>query len=143
MTKLHSFAELGNAFASEKAAMTKEIFDRVLKDKFETVSPGNFKSELSEIESISLLPHLSSKENPHIKVIIFYKNSKARKKHITWSILKEGIISGEMEDLPVSRVDMSFEIMRLIEEIGPDFWKKADLSILPIASSTRPKSTRG
>jgi hypothetical protein len=131
MANLRSFAELGGDFTGEKSVETKKIFDRVLNGKFDQVSTGNFKSELPEIESITLLPFLNDKENPQIRAVIFYKDKNFLKKSITWSIFKDGIISGEMKDLPVSREDMSLEIMRLIEKLNIDFWRKIDLDILP------------
>ena len=129
---LKSFSDLGKLATDMKKAEQKVVFERVLKDKFEKVPAGNFTTELSQIDSISIIPVHSKDGRFSINAIIYYKNEQKKENHITWSISGDGTIFGQVPpNLKVDREELAMEILKTIERINIDFWKKTDLDILP------------
>lgn len=135
--KFKSFGELGAALKKQNQEQEdkeiKELFDRALKDGFDTVPNGQFKSGLSGIESISMVSAGEGKEK-QIMPVVFYKTKGGKEAHSTWVVNQNGNISGDTPPyLNLDRAEVTKEILKLIELINTGFWLKTKMVILPNA----------
>lgn len=124
------------SFEALDAALEERDFERVLKGRFDKVVAGDFKCELPPLRSISIIPVKAAVEGGGTRhsfnAVIYYQTPNEREKHVTWSVFEDGVFSGQVpKDLPLSRTEISQEILRTIERIDFDFWHKTELPILP------------
>lgn len=89
-----SFAEFGQAVNQDKIQQLKQktddIFEKSIRDDFESIPEGSFKSSLPEISWIAFARPKNSPES--INVTIFSKNESEKGQHHTWRVSRGGEI---------------------------------------------------
>jgi hypothetical protein len=118
----------------EKINTRKEKFDKILKDRFDEFSPGNFESSLPEIDNITIIRGPINEKTGHIDILyatIFYKENEMPS-HETFSILKDGTLSGKIsKKLGITREQLYDDILYIAETIDMDFFENVSDEILP------------
>ncbi len=123
-----------------------KLFDEVLKDKFENVPSGTFKSDLLGVESITLKPLKPGKsEKKAFWATIAYRAKNGKEKSKTLVVEESGAFLGEMpEELRLRRPEVIIEILRLLKGIHISFWHKTSHDILPLSDEgTAPERMGG
>jgi hypothetical protein len=132
---LKSFEALHKTFNEERRVKSKELFERALKGKFESVAKGEFECKLPPLTSISIIPvKVESGEERRItlNVRIYYTGEGERERACNWNIFEDGVVSGKVPaDLPLTHEEITTEIYRIIEQVNFEFWHQTDLTILP------------
>lgn len=129
-----SFSELGSML---EVNPKQELFEKNLKGKFDRVSGGNFKLDLPGVESVSITP-LPAKQGqkPAIYATIFYRTQGGKEASTTWTILEDGVISGQVPNaLDISKERLEQAILETIGNVNVNFWHQTDLDILSMQDS--------
>lgn len=150
-TNFKSFEDFGKAAQEEKAQGLKQkidnIFEKSIKDDFDSIPEGPFKSNLPEISWISFVRPKSNLDK--INAIIFSKNpSGGRDINHTWTVNRSGDIKPTQkipEELSkkYTKEDIALEITGLLERIGPSFIHLTDLDIVPSQDKSESEQVRG
>jgi hypothetical protein len=118
----------------EKINARKEKFDKVLKNKFDEFSSGNFTSSLPEVESITIVRGPANEKTGHVDALyatVFYEQN-GKPRHETFSFFKDGTLSGRIpKNLKVTREELYDDILHTAETIDMDFFENINDGILP------------
>jgi len=136
-----SFEDLGQAVREHGQRKVGEIFEESVRDDFDSIPEGPFKSSLPEINWISFAcPIVDRKTGDRSKdsmnVTIFSKTNSGRDAHHTWLLNRNGTIK-HIQPIPpelsskYSQEEISYEIVSLLERIGPSFIHLTDMDIIP------------
>lgn len=138
-TKFKSFAEFGKTVKQERVDNLKQqvdsIFEKSIKDDFDSIPVGSFKSNLPEINSISFI-RPDSENGDVLYAVIFSKNKEGVKTSHNWAILRNGNIYPK-DKIPTElgkyqQEEIALEIAGLLERIGPSFIHLTDLDVIPL-----------
>jgi|SRR3989344_1675929 len=138
--KFKDFKELGIAVkaraAQEKA---KRIFDQDIKDNFDSIPNGSFKSNLPEINSISIVRPLDREKADFVYAVIGAVDNNKLVNN-TWAILKDGSIYPK-DKVPGSlqkytNEEIALELVQLLENINPADIYLTNLEIIPSQDET-------
>ena len=150
LTKFKSFEEFGQAAKQAESENLKQqvddIFEKSIKDDFDSIPEGPFKSNLPEVSWISFVRPKNNSDK--IQAVIFSKNKENGKNlNHTWTISREGVIKPTQkipEELSrYSQEDIALEIASLLERIGPSFIHLTDLDIVPAQEKSETERTGG
>ena len=136
--KFDDFKKFGQADKQERAQdlkqKTDDIFEKSIRDDFDSIPEGPFKSSLPEISWIGFA---RPKDNTEvINATIFSKNASSKDAHHTWRISRSGSIK-PIQEIPselskkYSQEEFALEIAGLLERIGPSSIHFTDLDIIP------------
>ncbi|MDP3792977.1 MAG: hypothetical protein Q8Q89_04615 [bacterium] len=147
-TKFKSLEEFGKAAHEEKVQSLKQkiddIFEKSIKDDFDSIPEGPFKSNLPEISWISFV---RPKNNPDkINAVIFSKTETRTKdgNHV-WSVSRNGVFK-PTQKIPetltkkYTQEEIALEVANLLERIGPSFIHLTDLDIVPAQDKSESES---
>jgi len=140
-TKFKSFEELGQAVQEHGQRKVEEIFEQSVKDDFDSIPEGPFKSNLPEISWVSFARPITDRKKGErskdsINATVFSKTDSGKDVHHTWIIKKDGTIK-PIQQIPselskkYSQEEIALEIGSLLEKIGPSFIHLTDLDIIP------------
>ncbi len=144
-TKFKSFEEFGQATKQAESEDLKQkiddIFEKSIKEDFDSIPEGPFKSSLPEISWIAFArpnDRKTGEDNPNVvNAVIFSKTESGKPINHTWTINKNGGIR-PVQDIPVdlaqkySQDQISLEIMGLLEKINPSFIHFTKSDIIPL-----------
>ena len=137
--KFKSFEEFGQAAKQEQAQNLKQriddIFEKSIREDFDSIPVGSFKSSLSDIDSISLVrPTDGNKDILYAQIFSQDKNGKPFS-HI-WAVLRNGNVYPKdripLELSKYKQEEIALEIAGLLERINPSFIHLTDLDIIPL-----------
>ncbi len=135
-----SFAELGKTVKQEKIQGLKQqidnIFEKSIKDDFDSIPVGSFKSNLPEINSISFIRPTSERGGDVLYAVIYSSDKEGRKISHNWAVLRNGNIYPK-DRIPselgkYQQEEIAFEIAGLLERINPAFIHLTDLDVIPL-----------
>jgi len=138
--KFKSFLEFGKSVKQEKVQNLKQkvddIFEKSVKDDFDSVSVGSFKSNLPEINSISFVRPDGESGGDVLYAVIYSNDKEGRKFSHNWAVLRNGNIYPK-DKIPseLSRYkqeEIALEIVGLLEVINPSFIHLTDLDVIPL-----------
>jgi hypothetical protein len=143
-TKFKSFEEFGQAAKQEQVQnlkqQTDDIFEKSIKDDFDSIPEGPFKSNLPEINWIAFARPTNRKTGERntetLNAVIFSKTESGKTINHTWTVNRGGTIR-PIQEIPVnlaqkySQEEIALEIASLLERIGPSFIHLTDLDIIP------------
>lgn len=133
-TKFKTFEALALSKAEELQQQIDDIFRKSIKDDFDSIPEGPFKSSLSGIDWIAIARPKNSVDT--VNAVIFSKDGSGKLENHTWIIKRNGIvkpiqsISSELAK-KYTKEEIALEIISLLERIGPSFIHITDLDILP------------
>lgn len=139
-TKFRSFEELASSRAEELQQQIDEIFRKSIKDDFDSIPEGPFKSNLPEISWIAFVRPVDRKTGQRnadsINAIVFSKSDAGKDANHTWTVNKNGSVKPVQPVPPellkkYTKEQIAFEIAGLLESIGPSFIHLTDLDIIP------------
>lgn len=137
--KFKSFAEFGKTVKQERVDSFKQqvdsIFEKSIKDDFDSIPVGSFKSSLPEINSVSFI-RPNSESGDVLYAVIFSNNKDGVKTSHNWAILRNGNIYPK-DKIPTElgkyqQEEIALEIAGLLERIGPSFIHLTDLDVIPL-----------
>lgn len=142
--KFKSFADFGQTVKEEQAEgfrqKADDIFEKSIKDDFDSIPEGSFKSSLPEISWIAFARPKDRKtgeaNSSILNAVVFTKNEFGKDTNHIWTISRNGILK-PTQKIPAnlankySQEEISFEIASLLERIGPSFIHFTDLPIIP------------
>ncbi|MBI2064785.1 MAG: hypothetical protein HYT62_01885 [Candidatus Yanofskybacteria bacterium] len=142
--KFGGFEEFGRADKQERAQNLKQqiddIFEKSVKDDFDSIPEGPFKSSLPEISWIAFARPTDRKTGERnantLNAVIFSKNESGKNVNHTWTVNRNGTIK-PIQPIPselakkYSQEEITLEIAGLLERIGPSFIHLTDLDIIP------------
>ena len=138
-TKFKSFAEFGRTAKQERVQSLKQqidgIFEKSIKDDFDSIPVGSFKSNLPEINSISFV-RPTSESGDVLYAVIYSSDKEERKISHNWSVLRNGNIYPK-DKIPVElgkyqQEEIALEIASLLERINPAFIHLTNLDVIPL-----------
>ena len=138
--KFKSFAEFGKTVKQERVQNFQQqidgIFEKSIKEDFDSIPVGSFKSNLPEINSISFVRPADSENGDVLYAVIFSNNKEGKKTSHNWAILRNGNIYPK-DKIPVElgkyqQEEIALEIAGLLERIGPSFIHLTDLDVIPL-----------
>lgn len=144
-TKFKSFEEFGQATKQAESENLRQqvddIFEKSIKDDFESIPEGPFKSSFPEINWIAFArpkDRKTGENNPNVvNAVIFSKTESGKDINHTWTINKNGGIR-PIQDIPVdlaqkySQEQIALELVGLLEKINPAFVHFTNLDIIPL-----------
>src|SRR3989344_1309139 len=143
--KFGGFEEFGRADKQERAQNLKQqiddIFEKSVKDDFDSIPEGPFKSSLPEISWIAFARPTDRKTGERsietLNAVIFSKTEAGKNINHTWTVDRSGNIKPVQEVPPelsqkYSREEIALEIAGLLERIGPSFIHLTDLDVIPL-----------
>lgn len=132
-----SFLEFGKSVKQEQVQNLQQkidgIFEKSVKEDFDSIPVGNFKSNLPEINSISFV----RPDGGDVLYAVIYSNDKEGKRiSHNWAVLRNGNIYPK-DRIPseLSRYkqdEIALEIVGLLEVINPSFIHLTDLDVIPL-----------
>ena len=136
--KFKSFEEFGKAVHEDHAEKLKQkidnIFEKSIKDDFDSIPIGSFKSSLSEIDSISFV-RPDGGNSDILYAVIFSKDKSGRRISHNWAILRNGNIYPKdripSELSKYKQEEISLEVASLLERINPAFIYLTNLDVIP------------
>ncbi len=144
-TKFKSFAEFGKTVKQERVQGLRQqidgIFEKSIKDDFDSIPEGPYKSILPEISWISFARPLDritgQKSEGTLNAVIFSKMESGKNINHTWTVNRNGTIKPVQEIPPelakkYSQEEIALEIASLLERIGPSFIHLTDLDVIPL-----------
>lgn len=138
-TKFKSFEEFGQAAKQEQVQNIKQqiddIFEKSIKDDFDSIPVGSFKSNLPEINSISFVRPDDGKNKDVLYATIYSQNKDGKKISHNWAVLRNGNIYPK-DRIPselggYKQEEIALEIAGLLERINPAFIHLTDLDVIP------------
>lgn len=133
-----SFAEFGKTAKQEQVQGLKQqidgIFEKSIKDDFDSIPVGSFKSNLPEINSISFVRPNS--EGGVLYAVIYSNDKEGRQISHNWAVLKNGSIYPK-DKIPselgkYQQEEIALEIASLLERLGPSFIHLTNLDVIPL-----------
>lgn len=151
-TKFKSFEDFGKAAKQEQASELEQqienIFEKSIKNDFDSIPEGPFKSSLPEISWIAFARPKDRKNGEintnMVNAVIFSKTESGKDVNHTWVVNKNGSIR-PIQDIPVdlakkyNQEEIALEIAGLLERINPSFIHLTDLDILPLQDKGEPR----
>ncbi|KKS36813.1 MAG: hypothetical protein UV01_C0017G0015 [Parcubacteria group bacterium GW2011_GWA2_42_14] len=102
-----------------------ERFNKLLAGKFSEVPNGNFKTRMEGVDSLTI----TRQGEKGLSVVLFYDN---HKKHTTFSLFEDGILSGRVpKELKINNDQILDEILRIIDSVEISSWHHVSDEILP------------
>lgn len=135
-----SFAEFGKTVKQERVQDLKQqiddIFEKSIKNDFDSIPVGSFKSSLPEINSMSFVRPADEKGGDVLYVVIYSSDKEGRKISHNWAVLRNGNIYPK-DKIPseldkYQQEEIALEIAGLLERIGPSFIHLTDLDVIPL-----------
>ncbi len=155
-TKFKSFEEFGQAAKQERVENLKQqidnIFEKSIKDDFDSIPEGPFKSSLPGISWIAFARPTDRKTGERstgtLNAVIFSKNESGKDVNHTWAVNKDGAIKPIQKIPPeltkkYGQEEIALEIASLLERIGPSFFHLTDLDIIPAQDPGAPRKEDG
>lgn len=140
ITKFKSFAEFGKAAKQEEVKNLKQqvddIFEKSIKEDFDSIPVGSFKSNLPEIDSISFIRPTGERDSDVLYAVIYSSDKEGKKFSHNWAVLRNGTIYPK-DRIPselnkYQQEEIAFEIVGLLERINPSFIHLTDLDVIPL-----------
>lgn len=155
VTKFKGFEEFGKIAQQERVQSLKQqidgIFEKSIKDDFDSVPEGPFKSKFPEISWIAFARPInrktSEKNKDTLNAVIFSKTESGKNINHTWTINRNGEIK-PMQEIPpelskkYSREEIALEIASLLERIGPSFIHLTNLDVIPLQDEGESREIR-
>ena len=143
-TKFKSFEEFGKAAQQEQSLDLKQeinsIFEKSIKEDFESIPEGPFKSSLPEIDWIAFARPTDRKTGERntssLNAVIFSKTESGKPVNHIWTISKDGNIK-PIQPIPseltnkYSQEQIALEIVQLLELINPSFIHITEMDVIP------------
>jgi len=131
---------------------TDDVFEKSIKDDFDSIPEGPFKSSLPEISWIAFARPTNRKTGERntetLNAVIFSKTESDKDINHTWTVGRNGTIK-PVQPIPpelakkYTREQIAFEIASLLERIGPSFIHLTDLDIIPAQDKMSEKEDFG
>lgn len=145
--KFKSFEEFGQAAKEEQIKNLKQqinsTFEKSVKDDFDSIPIGSFKSSLPEIDSISFVHPDNNATGDILYAVIFSRDSNGKSISHSWAILRNGNIYPK-DKIPLElgkykEEELALEIVSLLERINPAFIHLTNLDVIPDQDEGRPR----
>ena len=143
--KFKSFAEFGKSAKQERAQNLQQqidgIFEKSIKDDFNSIPEGPYESVLPEINWIAFARPTDRKTGEKsenvLNAVIFSKNESGKNVNHIWTVNRNGAIKPAQEIPPelskkYSQEEIALEMASLLERIGPSFIHLTNLDVLPL-----------
>lgn len=146
-TKFKSFEEFGKAVQEDESQNLKQqmddIFEKSIRDDFDSIPVGSFKSNLPEVDSISLIRPGDGKNKDVLYALIYSRNKEGKTFSHNWAILRNGNIYPK-DKIPselgkYKEEEIALEIAGLLEKINPAFIHFTNLDIIPFQDQGKPR----
>lgn len=146
-TKFNTLESWGKNRQQEQVQGLKQqidgIFEKSIKDDFDSIPVGSFKSNLPEINSISLIRPAGENGGDVLYAVIYSSGKEGRKISHNWSVLRNGSIYPK-DRIPselgkYQQEEIALEIVGLLEKINPSFIHLTDLDIIPFQDKGEPR----
>lgn len=137
--KFETLEELGKAFHRDRAEDLKQqiddIFEKSIKDDFDSIPVGSFRSSLPEINSVSFIRPDDGKNKDILYATIYSQNKDGKGISHNWAVLRNGNIYPK-DKIPselsgYKQEEIALEIASLLERINPAFIHLTDLDVIP------------
>lgn len=111
------------------------IFEKSIKDDFDSIPVGSFKSNLPEINSISFVRPDDGKNKDILYAAIYSQNKDGKEISHNWAVLRNGHIYPK-DKIPselskYKQEEIALEIVSLLERINPAFIHLTNLDVIP------------
>ena len=139
--------EFGKAFHEDRAEDLKQkmddIFEKSIKDDFDSIPVGSFVSNLPEINSISFVRPTDDKSKDILYATIYSQNKEGKEVSHNWAILRNGNIYPK-DKIPsglskYKQEEIALEIASLLERINPSFIHLTNLDVIPNQDEGEPR----